>query len=139
MSTIPFSQHAVDTAVLRLFEACGTAHPSGRVLFSHLERRWRTTGFRRSDLHEALDRLETEDCLRREPAERLGVDVVLRPAGYRRMGNVPLSPVGWPRQLMDWLGIVLARKRQPAARGVPAQRRREDRSPALRTTGAHRS
>lgn len=134
MSAIPFSEHAVDTAALRLFEDCGMAHPNGRVLFSHLERRWRTTGFRRSDLYEALDRLEADGCLRYESADRLGVDVVLRPAGYRRIAHVPLSPGNWPREVLDWIGIVLARKREHEVPGSAPRRRRADQVPG----GLHR-
>ncbi|MGQ0700324.1 MAG: hypothetical protein ACT4PZ_19060 [Panacagrimonas sp.] len=127
MSAMSITDYSIELAVLGLFRDCGMGHPAGRVLMAQLERRWRPSGFRRSDLYDALDRLEISGCVSYEPADPLvGVDVVLLTDGYRRLGSIPLTPGGWFRELLGSIHIFMAGSRDHTATSPKLRRRRDD-------------
>lgn len=117
---------SIESAVLGIFRSCGMGHSGGRLLFGHLERRWRTTGFRRGDLYDALDRLESAHCLSFEQADKNGVDVVLLPNGYRRLTLVPLTPGGWLREIFGALRMLSAGRRHNPEIDSTHKRRQDD-------------
>lgn len=122
------SKEAIERAVLRIFREMDRLHPKGRVLLANAERRWRATGFRRSDLFDALDRLESSGCVRLEDNAAQGVDIVLLSPGFRLIALVPITPGALWRTLRSTLALLRAAYRKPSLRWKREFRRLSDRS-----------
>lgn len=119
------SDDSIDTAVLRLFReragcGCGT-----RILYAQLERRWRRSGLRRSDLAQAIERLERGFYLRVIHDATPGPDVELLLPGFRRLVPSLLSAGDWMAAL-DAVRLVLRAHWRRTRIGRRSERRRSD-------------
>jgi hypothetical protein len=107
------SEASIDLAVLRLFRQRKGFSCGARCLYSELERRWRTTGLRRSDLRLAVERLRAASCLRVHEIGA-GQDVELLLEGYRRLVPVLMSSGEWGLTVRAVLHLWRARVRVSA-------------------------
>lgn len=121
------SQDSIDLAVLRLFRERDGFTLGTRILYAQLERRWRSTGLRRSDLAQSIARLERSACVRVIHEAVPGPDIELLLPGYRRLVPVLLSAGEWMKTLSAGVELLRAHWRRANAGPGAARRRRDDR------------
>jgi hypothetical protein len=108
------SEESIDLAVLRLFRQRNGFSCGSRCSYCQLERRWRATGLRQSDLALAVRRLEVAACLKVHDLPP-GPDVELLLPGYRRLIPVLMSSGEWRQTLRAFWHLWRARLRARAS------------------------
>lgn len=110
------SDASIDLAVLRLFRQRNGFRCGSRCRYSELERRWRATGLRRTDLQRAIERLDAACCLKVHDLAP-GPDVELLLAGYRRLIPLLMSSGEWTQTVRAMWHLWRARWRTPPLQG----------------------